>query len=134
MLTPLKASHDAGWVTGQIRNTTAGTTGLVLGWKQSATQVTVMATLPGDADLNGSITGADLSLLLSKYNLAGTWSVGDFNYDSSVTGADLSLLLSNYNQSIPAPVAAAAVPEPGVFVLLAIGAISLLAYVWRKRG
>ena len=61
-----------------------------------------------------------------------TWSAGDFNYDGSVTGADLSLLLSNYNQSISVSVAGAPVPEPGTLVLLALGAISLLAYAWQK--
>ena len=137
--TPLVASYAAGWATGQIRNTTAGTTGLTLGWKDDtgAKQVTVMATLTGDADLNGSVTGADLSLLLSKYNQTGTWSVGDFNYDGSVTGADLSLLLSKYNQSIPASVAGAAVagvPEPSSLVMLATLAAAMgLGVAGRRR-
>ena len=139
VFTPLKASYLASpsWSIGQLRDTTAGTTGLVLGWKQDATQVTVMATLTGDADLNGSVTGADLSLLLSKYNKAGTWSVGDFNYDGSVTGADLSLLLSKYNQSIPASVAGAAVagvPEPSSLVMLAALAAAMgLGVAGRRR-
>ena len=130
----MKASYNAGWATGQIRDTTAGVTGLMLGWTNNtgAKQVTVMATLAGDADLSGSVTGADLSLLLSKYNLAGTWSVGDFNYDASVTGADLSLLLSKYNQTIPGSVAGAPVPEPGALVLLGMAALALLAYAWRR--
>ena len=135
----LAASYAAGWATGQIRDTTAGASGLVLGWKDDTTnqQVTVMATLTGDADLNGSVTGADLSLLLSKYNQTGTWSVGDFNYDGSVTGADLSLLLSKYNQSIPASVAGAAVagvPEPSSLVMLAALAAAMgLGVAGRRR-
>ena len=95
-----------------------------------------MATLAGDADLNGSVTGADLSLLLSKYNQGGTWSIGDFNYDGSVTGADLSLLLSKYNQSIPASVAGGAVagvPEPSSLIMLAISAVIGLGVVGRRR-
>ena len=141
VFTPLKASYLASpsWSTGQLRNTTAGTTGLTLGWKDDTTnmQVTVMATLAGDANLDGSVTGADLSLLLSKYNQSGTWSVGDFNYDGSVTGADLSLLLSKYNQSIPASVAGAAVagvPEPSSLVMLAALAAAMgLGVAGRRR-
>ena len=131
----LDAGYDVGWATGQIINSIAGTTGLTLGWKDDAvSQVTVMATLSGDADLNGSVTGADLSLLLSKYNQAGNWAVGDFNYDGSVTGADLSLLLSKYNQSIPASVAGAPVPEPGTVVLLGMAALGVWACAWRRRS
>ena len=141
VFTPLQASYMASpsWSIGQIRNTTAGTTGLTLGWKDDATamQETVMATLAGDANLDGSVTGADLSLLLSKYNQSGTWSVGDFNYDGSVTGADLSLLLSKYNQSIPASVAGAAVagvPEPSSLVMLAALAAAMgLGVAGRRR-
>ena len=76
-------------------------------------------------------------MLLSKYNLTGTWSVGDFNYDGSVTGADLSLLLSKYNQSIPASVAGAAVagvPEPSSLVMLATLAAAMgLGVAGRRR-
>ena len=139
VLTRLTASYGTGWATGNIRNTTAGTTGLTLGWKDDTTnqQVTVMATLPGDANLDGSVTGADLSLLLSKYNQAGNWAVGDFNYDGSVTGADLSLLLSKYNQSVPASVAGAAVagvPEPSSLVMLATLAAAMgLGVAGRRR-
>ena len=141
VLASLKASHDASpsWSIGQIRDTTASSTGLVLGWTNNAAakQVTVMATLVGDADLSGSVTGDDLSLLLSKYDLAGNWSVGDFNYDGSVTGADLSLLLSNFNQSVPASVAGAAVfgvPEPSSLVMLAALAAAMgLGMVGRRR-
>ena len=112
---------------------------MTLGWKDDtgAQQVTVLATLTGDANLDGSVTGADLSLLLSKYNKTGTWSVGDFNYDGSVTGADLSLLLSKYNQSIPASVAGAAVagvPEPSSLVMLAALAAAMgLGVAGRRR-
>ena len=138
--TALTASYAAGWATGQIRNTTAGTTGLVLGWKDDTgvKQVTVMATLTGDTDLSGSVTGSDLSTLLAKYNQAGTWvwSQGDFNYDTSVTGADLSLLLSKYNQSIPAGEVlggSMAAPEPSSLVLLAISALLALGVAGRCR-
>ena len=124
---------------GRIRDTMSGATGLLLGWKDDTAnqQVTVMATLAGDANLDGSVTGADLSLLLSKYNQAGNWAVGDFNYDGSVTGADLSLLLSKYNQSVPASVAGAAVagvPEPSSLVMLAALAAAMgLGVAGRRR-
>ena len=58
-----------------------------------------MYTLNGDADLNGTVNGADLNTVLSNYNKTGmSWSQGDFNYDGTVNGADLNTVLSNYNQ------------------------------------
>ena len=70
-----------------------------------------MYTLYGDANLDGSVNGADLNVVLSNYNQTGmTWSQGDFNYDGTVNGADLNTVLSNYNQSLSV---GAAVPEPG---------------------
>ena len=108
---------------------------MILGWKDDTgtQQVTVMATLPGDADLSGSVTGADLSLLLSKYNMAGTSSAGDFNYDGSVAGADISLLLSMYNHTVLASVAGTAVPEPGTLALLACGLSGLAAFMLSQK-
>jgi uncharacterized delta-60 repeat protein len=56
--------------------------------------------LPGDANLDGTVNGADLNTVLSNYNQTGmNWSQGDFNGDGAVNGADLNIVLSNYNQS-----------------------------------
>ena len=59
----------------------------------------VAALFPGDANLDGTVNGADLNTVLSNYNQSGmAWSQGDFNYDGVVNGADLNTVLSNYNQ------------------------------------
>jgi hypothetical protein len=89
---------------------------------------------PGDANLDGTVNGADLNIVLSNYNTAFTpgtaWGYGDFNGDGIVNGADLNTVLSNYNQSNGVT---AAVPEPCTLTLFGIGAIGLLAYAWRRR-
>jgi autotransporter-associated beta strand protein len=74
-----------------------------LGWLDDVanSNVTVMYTLYGDANLDGTVNGADLIIVLSNYNQTGmTWAQGDFNGDGTVNGADLIMVLSNYNQGI----------------------------------
>jgi autotransporter-associated beta strand protein len=141
VLTPLAAAYATGWTDGRIRNTTAATTGLTLGWKDDAMalQVTIIATYAGDADLSGTVDVADLTALLNNYNKTDmVWVGGDFNYDSVVNVADLTALLNNYNKSVGGSVAArlsvggSAVPEPSTLALLATGLLGLLAYAWRK--
>jgi fibronectin-binding autotransporter adhesin len=139
----LAAGYNNGaWDIGQIRNTTAGTTGLSLGWADDTTaqQVTIMATYAGDVNLDGTTNVADLTALLNNYNKTGmVWANGDFNYDGDVNVADLTALLNNYNKSIGGSMAAVgaslgtAVPEPGTLALLATGLVGMLAYAWRKR-
>jgi autotransporter-associated beta strand protein len=141
----LTASYNGGaWDVGQIRNTTAATTGLTLGWKDdtTASQVTIMATYVGDANLSGTVDVADLTALLNNYNKTGmVWADGNFNYDVDgvVNVADLTALLNNYNKSVGGSVMAglsvggSAVPEPGTVVLLSTGLLGLLAYAWRKQ-
>ena len=144
VLASLTASYRASpsWSIGQIRDTNASATGLMLGWKDDVTaqQVTVMATLPGDTNLDGAVTGDDLATLLTQYNQPGDWSGGDSDYDGSVTGADLSLLLSKYNQNIPVFAAgvvlggASGVPEPSSQAMLAALAAAMgLGVAGRRR-
>jgi uncharacterized repeat protein (TIGR03803 family) len=74
--------------------------------------------LPGDANGDGTVNGADLNTVLSNYNQSGMdLAHGDFNGDGTVNGADLNTVLSNYNQSAAAT---AAVPEPTSPILLGI--------------
>ncbi len=87
--------------------------------------------IAGDADLNGTVNGADLNTVLSNYNKTGMgWYQGDFDYNGTVNGADLNIVLSNYNQHLSV---GAAVPEPSTLLLAAAGLAGLLAYAWRKR-
>ena len=91
--------------------------------------------LPGDANLDGTVNGADLNTVLSNYNRTVStdvngWMMGDFDGNGMVNGADLNAVLSNYNQTVGA---GAAVPEPSEVVLLACGLAALFGYAWKRR-
>ncbi len=58
ILSLLTASYHGGaWDTGKFRSTMAVANGTTLGWKDEAgsSQVTVMATIPGDFNLDGTV-------------------------------------------------------------------------------
>ncbi|MDB5319304.1 MAG: Extracellular serine protease precursor [Phycisphaerales bacterium] len=71
----------------------------------SATDLTLIATLPGDANLDGKVDFLDLARLAQSYNstVSGTtdswWLKGDFTYDGKVDFLDLARLAQNYNTS-----------------------------------
>jgi hypothetical protein len=96
---------------------------------------TATSLLPGDADANGAVNGADLNTVLSNYNRSGMdWARGDFTGDGLVNGSDLNAALSSYNQSVQFNIDEGAVPEPCTFGIWAIGVAGALAWqVWRKR-
>ena len=86
--------------------------------------------ITGDANLDGTVDDADLSLLLAHWNQDvtgdpdGGWGKGEFNATAPVQDADLSLLLANWT-------GAAAVPEP-VSVLLVLAGLPIAARRRRK--
>ena len=88
-----------------------------------AQQVTASYTIPGDANLDGTVNVADLDILLAHYNQTGmTWLQGNFDDASETIGdgntvdlADLTIVLANYNVTA-APLA------PQVVLLSRVGA------------
>ncbi len=113
----------------------------------SATDLTLTATLPGDANLDGQVSFPDLVALAQNYDTTVSlvtdnwWPRGDFNLDGKVAFDDLVRLAQNYNQGlslpadqIPAPLAhdwpaalqQATVPEPAAMTIYAIFATCLL--------
>ena len=84
--------------------------------------------LVGDANKDGVVNDADLSLLLAHWDQDvtgepdGGWGKGEFDGTAPVQDNDLSLLLANWT-------AAAAVPEPATMSLMAIAGLGLI----RKR-
>lgn len=88
--------------------------------------IAITTSLYGDANLDGSVNGTDLTAVLSYYNQkieTENWSHGDFNGDGSVNGTDLNALLSFYNQNVSYSVqiaATTAIPEPSTWLLAAI--------------
>jgi probable HAF family extracellular repeat protein len=97
----------------------------------------LIATMPGDASLDGTVNITDLSKVLTNYDRSGSnigWTDGDFNGDGSVNISDLSNVLTNYDSSVSAGAGGIqAVPEPSMLVLLAAGLAGLTAWVWQKR-
>ncbi len=91
--------------------------------------------LPGDANLDGTVSIADFAALQNNFGQSGEWADGDFNGDGVVSIADFALLQNNFGAggaSVTAAELAAveafasAIPEPGSLVLLSLGGGLLL--------
>ena len=92
--------HAGAFDTGKFQSS-AATTQLCLGWidNTSSSKISVVYTIYGDANLDGTTDFSDLGKLLAHYNQPGVWADGDFNYDGMVDFSDLGKLLANYNKS-----------------------------------
>jgi fibronectin-binding autotransporter adhesin len=112
----------------------------------TATDVLVMYTLAGDANLDGTVGFNDLVRLAQNYNGTGKfWWQGDFTYDGNVDFSDLVKLAQNYGGALPGEgvpgaslsfntdlaAALASVPEPSGFGVL--GLITFGAAARRSR-
>jgi hypothetical protein len=127
-----------------LTNNVTGAFAVLDGLIQNGT-ASITTTFYGDANLDGTVNGADLNDVLSNYNRTGmNWANGDFNRDGTVNGADLNALLSNYNNAVgleaamdvgqsATPSAAAIVPEPSALILGGIAALALFAFRRRRR-
>ncbi|MGD0389082.1 MAG: PEP-CTERM sorting domain-containing protein, partial [Tepidisphaeraceae bacterium] len=125
----------------------------------AAGQIEVSYTLLGDAKLEGTVNGPDLSILAANFNQSFTaWDQGDFQYDGIVNGPDLAELAANYNQgdsgaasagdvaaleafaaangvSLPSSsLSQSNVPEPASMGLFALSAIGILARRRRRNA
>ncbi len=86
--------------------------------------------VPGDADLDGRVTIADLTILADHYGQSAgvNWMSADFDLDGRVTIADLTILADHYGDTRGGVggVGGAAVPEPATLTLLAFAGTALL--------
>jgi hypothetical protein len=103
--------------------------------------VLVRYTYYGDSDMDGQVTISDYFMWKSGFNdptLEQNWVNGDFDYSGSSDITDFFMWKSSFNAmlpNLPPPAgAAAAVPEPGTLVLLALAAVcGLLAMRARRK-
>ena len=140
--TILDAGYAGGFATGQVRSTTAAAASKTLGYGDNgAGAVTVMYTLPGDSNLDGTVDFNDFLVLQNNFNVAGTrFDQGNFNYDGSTNFNDFLVLQNNFGQSITgaavafttqevaaitAFASANAVPEPASLAVLGLGGLLL---------
>jgi hypothetical protein len=87
------------------------------------TELSLVATLPGDANLDFAVDRADAAVVLKHLGLSAgaTFEQGDFDGDGAVGLADLALLQAYFGQSVVLSPSAQAVPEPGCAWLLLAG-------------
>ncbi|MBX7074844.1 MAG: SGNH/GDSL hydrolase family protein [Pirellulales bacterium] len=84
----------------------------------------------GDADMNGVVDGADYTAWADHFHQLGGFASGDFNCDLLIDGADYTIWADNF---IVGNSAALPIPEPATCLLLAIGAIGVMAAMARRH-
>ena len=83
-----------------------------------AYEVPVSPFYPGDANLDGRVDGADVTILAANWQVGvsdgqtATWSMGDFNGDGKVDGSDVTILAGNWQAGVISAVVAVSDPEP----------------------
>jgi len=67
----------------------------------SASSVTLTNALPGDVNLDGSVTGADLQVILVNFGKAETaWTSGNMDGSGTIDGGDLQQVLVDFGKSL----------------------------------
>ena len=157
----LQTAYNGGvnsFLTGEIRDTSAsGWVGL--GWvdNSSTHQITIMPTIAGDLNLDGSVDGKDLDIWRGSDTSGTGFLGGDANYDGQVDGKDLDIWKKTVGSVMPssqnladfsgslgittasAPelgslgITMASVPEPGTLAVLATGLALFGCFVARRR-
>jgi len=111
--------------------------------------------IPGDANYDAYVDGADYTIWADHYFQAGGWEEGDFNDDGFVDGADYTIWADHYTGVGGSPGQAeggsalagqyggvsvtldwgdnAAAPEPGTLALMILGAGAAMVARRRKR-
>jgi hypothetical protein len=99
------AANDPHFLTalGVLANTADGVNPIYQtfdGYNAGPSDILVKYTYYGDADLSGTVNGADYQKIDVGFNTSGAthWSDGNFNYDPAVNGTDYSLIDNAFNQ------------------------------------
>lgn len=90
----------------------------------------IKGTLPGDANLDGTVQFPDFLIMSRNFAGTGGWGEGNFTTDTLVNFPDFLVLSRNFGLSAGDPGVAngeaAAVPEPSAVLLASIGGLVLL--------
>jgi hypothetical protein len=90
------------------------------------------APLPGDTNMDGSVTATDMALLLGEFGRPFSFSSrADFDADGFVTLRDLGILQDHHGRT--STFANAAVPEPATDSLVLLGVFAALAGHFKHR-
>jgi sugar lactone lactonase YvrE len=91
----------------------------------------VMPAVPGDADFDDAVTGADYTYWADHFQQSAIHGArdGDFNRDGVVDGADYTIWADNFQSATGAAIA---VPEPSAWRLIVLGGVLTLMARWAK--
>lgn len=99
---------------------------------QGSTGLTLIAALPGDANLDGEVNGDDINIFFANNGTNGDWSQANLDGDSDVDLDDLEIILRNLGRTAVMQVPSsspAAVPVPATATILGLG---LFAFMRRR--